>query len=179
MDRITGFILSLLTLPPILLFMILIRLESKGFPIFIQTRVGKNTKPFRIFKLRSMRLNDGRQFSTLSNDRRVTYIGKIVRKSSIDELPQFWNLLIGNMSLVGPRPDVQAQKEIYTLSEWQVRHLVKPGITGLAQALLRSSATVNQRKRLDIFYAQKSSLGLDIYIVFKTLKTLFAKNLQN
>jgi lipopolysaccharide/colanic/teichoic acid biosynthesis glycosyltransferase len=178
-DRSLGVSLTLLSMPIILTFMLLIRLETIGFPIFSQLRVGLHTKPFRIFKLRSMRVNDGQQFSTTVNDERITRIGKIIRKTSIDELPQFWNLLNGQMSLIGPRPDVPEQREIYTEREWLVRHQVKPGMTGLAQALLRSKATINQRKRLDLFYATKCNLYLDVYVVLKTLKNLFAKDFQN
>lgn len=179
MDRVAGIVFTVLLLPLILIFMIMIRLETAGFPLFSQRRVGLNTNTFNIFKLRSMRINDGRQFSTAVNDDRVTRIGQIIRKTSIDELPQFWNLLNGKMSLIGPRPDVPEQRDLYTHDEWIGRHQVKPGITGLSQALLRSKATVNQRKRLDLFYARKCNFYLDVYIVRKTLKNLFAKNFQN
>lgn len=177
-DRLVGLICSILTLPILLLLMALIRLGSPGNPLFVQIRVGRNGQHFKIYKLRSMVINDGRQISADAGDKRVTPIGRIIRKTSLDELPQFWNLAFGDMSLIGPRPDLPQQKELYSDQEWNARHQVKPGVTGLAQALLRSKATVPQRKRLDLFYAEKISVGLDVIIVFKTIKTLFGKNLQ-
>jgi len=108
--------------------------------------------------------------STLDNDSRITPIGRLIRKSSIDEVPQLINVLKGEMSLVGPRPDLLKQKDEYSDEEWLKRLSVKPGITGLAQATLRSSATPEQRKKLDLDYVEKQSMCLDLLIISLTFK---------
>lgn len=177
-DRSVGVVFSLLTLPLILVLLLLIRAGSPGKPIFVQIRVGRFGRHFKIFKLRSMVVNDGRQISADAGDKRVTPIGRFIRKTSLDELPQFWNLALGDMSLIGPRPDLPQQVELYQSWEWAARNQVRPGITGLSQALLRSKATVSQRKRLDLFYASKASFLLDVKIVIKTFQTLFGRDLQ-
>jgi lipopolysaccharide/colanic/teichoic acid biosynthesis glycosyltransferase len=109
-------------------------------------------------------------YSTLDNDSRITPVGRFIRRSSIDELPQLINVLKGEMSIVGPRPDVLKQKSEYSDEEWLKRLSVKPGITGLAQATLRSSATPEQRKRLDLDYVEQQSMWLDIKVIILTLK---------
>lgn len=180
-DFCCGLILTLLTLPILIVIMILIRIESKGPPIFKQTRIGKGGNPFTIYKLRSMtyRPQQSGHYATSMQDNRITKVGRFLRKTSLDEFPQFWNLVLGDMSLIGPRPDVPQQKNDYTDLEWQLRHRLKPGITGLAQSTFRSSSSMQNRKRLDIFYTAKSSLGLDLIIVFRTLKILVKAGVQN
>ena len=102
-------------------------------------------------------------------------VGKFIRKTSIDELPQLINVLAGDMSLVGPRPDVPAQRAQYTLEEWTIRHRVRPGITGLAQATLRSDATPSQRLEMDLRYVRERSLWLDTKIILRTVGQLLGK----
>lgn len=181
LDIFSGFVLSVFTFPIIVVLFFLVKLSSEGPFIFKQTRVGKNSLPFTIYKIRTMTHTPGNtgSFSTSANDKRITRVGKILRKTSLDELPQFWNLLFGSMSLIGPRPDVPAQQTNYTDEQWKQRHLIKPGITGLAQCLFRSSATPSQRVRLDLFYVKKCSLALDFIIVLKTLGILVKKGVQN
>jgi lipopolysaccharide/colanic/teichoic acid biosynthesis glycosyltransferase len=108
----------------------------------------------------------------LDNDARITRVGQFLRRASIDELPQLFNVLVGDMSLVGPRPDVPVQRSLYTDEQWALRCSVRPGITGLAQALLRSAGTPQQRLELDLRYAREASLWLDLKIMAWTLGTL-------
>lgn len=124
-----------------------------------------------MFKFRSMRQYADRtgSFRTATADPRITRVGKFLRATSLDELPQLFNVLIGDMSLVGPRPDVPAQRDDYTEDEWQIRHSVRPGITGLAQSTLRSDATALQRRQMDLEYAERHNLLLDLKILLNTV----------
>lgn len=178
-DILIGAILSILSSPLLLIFMLAIRIESKGSPIFKQIRIGKNLKPFTMYKLRSMKSGIGGNHFTSANDSRITRIGKFIRISSIDELPQLWNLALGDMSLIGPRPDLPMQNNLYTEQQWVNRHHVKPGITGLAQATLRSSGTNKARTSLDLFYVKHVSIALDVLIIYRTFKILVKKGVQN
>ena len=167
------FVLSWLT--PIVY--ILMKLESKGPLFFKQQRHGVNRDVFWCYKFRSMTKSttSDTQMAT-KGDVRVTKLGKILRKTSIDELPQFFNVLIGDMSVVGPRPHMVVHTQQYegSVDKYLVRHFLKPGITGLAQIqgyrgeIINRSDIVN-RVRYDIFYMEKWSLGLDAKIVFLTI----------
>ncbi len=155
---------------------ILIRLESKGPILFKQQRHGLNGRPFHCYKLRSMHVNDqSHKLQATKLDARVTKIGAFIRKTSIDELPQFFNVLLGSMSVVGPRPHMLQHTEEYSKSvnKYMVRHFVKPGITGLAQIKgyrgeIKVLADINNRVRYDIFYLENYSLLLDIRIILIT-----------
>lgn len=180
-DRIIGFLLLIVSSPILLFLLIFIPIESKGSPIFRQTRVGRYGKVFTIYKLRSMK-GDAEKlgpYSTSRNDPRVTKIGKFIRATSLDELPQFWNLLNGTMSLIGPRPDVPAQRELYSARQWEERLSVNPGLTGLAQARLRSTSTNEERLALDLQYVRSLSYRLDMKIVALTLRAIFIRSLSN
>ena len=170
-------ILALLVLSPLFaLAALAITLESGRPVLFRQTRVGLRGREFSMLKFRSM-VHDAAKigpYYTEDNDPRVTRVGRFIRRSSIDELPQLINVLRGDMSLVGPRPDVPAQRSLYTQEQWALRCSVRPGITGLAQALLRSSGTEGQRLALDLRYARESSLWLDLKIMVRTVWTLAA-----
>ncbi|WP_053396886.1 sugar transferase [Vibrio nereis] len=170
-------IIGLVLLSPILLVLSFIIRSDGGPALFRQVRVGLHGKEFEIFKFRSMIINAEQLggYSTQSNDLRITNIGKIIRKTSLDELPQLFNVLKGDMSLVGPRPNVPAQREEYDKLQWEKRNSVLPGITGLAQATLRSKATWQERFELDIEYVNKSSLHYDFYIILLTFKQVFFK----
>jgi lipopolysaccharide/colanic/teichoic acid biosynthesis glycosyltransferase len=111
-------------------------------------------------------------YSTGRDDPRITHVGRFLRRSSIDELPQLLNVLRGDMSLVGPRPDVPAQQALYRPDDWALRCSVRPGITGLAQAALRSEATPEQRLALDLDYARNHGLLRDLQILAMTLRRL-------
>ncbi|MDH4389041.1 MAG: sugar transferase [Fimbriimonas sp.] len=159
---------------PMIVIALLIRVLDPGPVFFRQARLGKNGTPFLIFKFRSMKVHapdirneDGSAF-TGDDDPRVTKLGRFLRKTSLDELPQFINVLFGHMSLVGPRPDQVDQIQYYTEIEKQ-KLLVKPGITGLAQISGRNSISWDQRKELDVKYAQNNSVLGDLAIVARTI----------
>jgi putative colanic acid biosynthesis UDP-glucose lipid carrier transferase len=166
------FILSWLT-PIIAIF---IKLESKGPVFFKQSRNGFNYKEFDCYKFRSMMPNkDAHLYQATRGDQRITKIGRFIRKTSIDELPQFFNVLFGDMSVVGPRPHMVSHTSIYAkkIDKFMVRHFVKPGITGLAQISgfrgeIESDKDIIGRVKFDIFYIENWSLLLDIKIIAKT-----------
>ncbi|QZK89015.1 exopolysaccharide biosynthesis polyprenyl glycosylphosphotransferase [Flavobacterium sp. CHNK8] len=156
---------------------IFIKLESKGPLFFIQKRNGLNYKEFFCYKFRSMELNEEAHLNQVSkNDIRVTRVGRFIRKTSIDELPQFFNVLLGEMSVVGPRPHMvsHTQKYALTVDKFMVRHFIKPGITGLAQTKgfrgeVETDKDIINRVKYDIFYMENWSILLDIKIIFLTI----------
>jgi len=160
---------------------ILVKLESKGPLIFKQEREGLNGVKFVCYKFRSMKINNlSDQVHATKNDERVTKMGAFLRKTSMDELPQFFNVLLGDMSVVGPRPHLESlsleyQKEV---DDYLKRHIVKPGITGLAQVSgyrgeIKRKSDIKNRVRLDIFYIENWSFFLDIKIIIKTILNVF------
>jgi Undecaprenyl-phosphate glucose phosphotransferase len=159
------------------LIAILIKLSSKGPIFFVQQRSGKDNKPFWCYKFRSMRVNDNSDtHQATRGDSRITRIGAFMRKTSIDELPQFFNVLIGNMSIVGPRPHMLKHTEEYSaiIDKYLVRHYLKPGITGWAQVNGYRGETINvalmeKRVEYDIAYMENWSLMQDVKIVFMTI----------
>lgn len=165
----------LLLLSPLLLGTALAVALESGFPVlFRQTRVGRLEREFGMYKFRSM-VKDAASigpYFTSANDPRITRVGRFIRRTSLDELPQLLNVLKGDMSLVGPRPDVPAQKSLYTEADWAQRCSVRPGITGLAQALYRSDSTEAQRLEADLRYTREASLWLDLKICWWTVKRL-------
>jgi putative colanic acid biosynthesis UDP-glucose lipid carrier transferase len=166
------FVLSWLT--PLLA--ILIKLESRGPVFFKQSRNGFNYKEFECYKFRSMTPNkDAHLYQATRGDQRVTKVGKFIRKTSIDELPQFFNVLFGDMSVVGPRPHMVSHTNMYAkrIDKFMVRHFVKPGITGLAQVSgfrgeVENDKDIIGRVKYDIFYIENWSLLLDLRIIYKT-----------
>jgi len=185
--------------PVMLLIAIIIKITSKGPVIFRQNRLGYQGQPFTFLKFRSMdtdcknnlhkeylkkfiagslvEINMGAQNSSyfkMIHDPRVTLIGKFLRKSSLDELPQFFNVLLGQMSLVGPRPPIPY--EVADYKDWHRKRVldVKPGITGLWQTTGRSKTTFDEMVRLDLYYAKNWNLWLDIKIIFNTFKAVFS-----
>ena len=185
-DLVGGSVLLIATSPIILVAAILVRLESPGSPIYNQVRIGRNGKPFKLYKLRSMYANadqdkhrlmalneaDGPLFK-MRNDPRSTRIGRFIRRFSIDELLQFWNVVRGEMSIVGPRPNLPEEVSRYT--EWQRQRLsVKPGITGLSQISGRSELTFDETCLLDIYYIESWTPGLDVRIALKTVPYLLS-----
>lgn len=166
---------ALLALAPLLLGAALAIALETGLPVlFRQTRVGLNGREFGMYKFRSMVKNAAQvgPYFTTDNDPRITRVGRFVRRTSIDELPQLINVLKGEMSLVGPRPDVPAQRSLYSAEDWAQRCSVRPGITGLAQALYRSDSTEVQRLDADLRYTRDASLWLDLKICWWTLRRL-------
>ncbi len=172
-DIVIALLVIILLLPIYLLIALLIRLDSAGGVVFQQKRVGLYGAPFFMYKFRSMVKNADKQgYQTQKNDLRITKVGKFIRKTSIDELPQLLNVIKGEMSIIGPRPNVFAQKDFYSKTQWEKRNSVRPGITGLAQALLRSSATADERTKLDLEYVDKHSFFYDIKIIMLTIKQI-------
>ena len=185
--RFLDILIGLIALPFVLLVVFLcaplIWLTDKGPVFYNAKRVGKDYKPFTMFKLRSMYVNspdlknaDGSTFNS-DDDPRVTPIGRFMRKTSLDEFPQFLNILRGDMSLIGPRPKLYVPSIQYEqLNDDQKKsYTVKPGITGYAQAYYRNSITQDEKFHWDAYYAEHLSLGLDMKILFHTFYSVIAR----
>lgn len=173
MDIICSALILIVFSPLMLITAIGVKLSSPGPVIFAQKRIGRNKVPFMMYKFRSMRVNDRQDTGWSSqHDSRKTKFGSFIRKYSLDEFPQFWNVLKGDMSLVGPRPEVpfyvdQFKEEV---PRYMLKHLVRPGITGWAQINdLRGDTSIPQRIRFDIYYIEHWSLAFDIKILFRTV----------
>lgn len=166
------------------LLAILINISSRGGTLFIQKRMGLNGKEFNCLKFRTMVVNkEADKIAALENDRRITKIGWWLRTTYIDELPQLINVLMGHMSIVGPRPHMLLHHSQFsaTIPQYNYRHHAKPGITGLSQILgyhgwIASRRDIVSRTRLDLFYVKKVSFRLDMYILFKTATIFFSFN---
>lgn len=172
LDLILALILIILLSPLMLIISIMIKIDSKGPVIFKQIRSGKNNKNFTLYKFRSMIYNNN-LYDTSVEDQ-VTKIGRILRKTSLDELPQLFNILKGEMSFIGPRPWILDYAKYFT--KHQMRRLeVLPGITGLAQCSGRNNLGIIERIDIDVEYVENMSLFLDIYIVLKTIKSVLKK----
>lgn len=169
---------------PLLLLALIIRLDSKGPALFSQFRIGYRCKPFRLYKLRTMVVcagghdpahidgNTDRPFVQRKEDERVTRVGKVLRRLSIDELPQLINVLKGDMSLIGPRPFIPAEAEALGEGSYY-RYKVRPGITGYAQVSGRSDIGSAERLEKDFAYVNHVSFWLDVKIFFQTIKIIF------
>lgn len=173
LKRIFDFVLAtigtVVLLPVFLIIIIAIRLDSKGPAIFVHKRVGKNGTLFAMYKFRTMRINTpaAAEAPRENTDPRITRVGKFLRKTSLDELPQLWNVVIGDMSLVGPRPEMPFLVAKY--NSWQKRRLdVKPGITGLWQILGRKDLPLSENLEYDFYYMKNASFLLDLVILLKT-----------
>lgn len=190
-DIVGSIVGVVITIPFIFVIGIAIKLESKSLRakvFFVQERVGKDGKTFKMIKFRSMQEDAEEQLKNLlhkneikgamfkmKNDPRVTRVGKFIRKTSIDELPQFFNVLIGDMSLVGPRPPLMREVVQYSEKD-KARLLVKPGITGLWQATVRNDSDFDVMVRLDVQYISEISFKMDMKILFKTISVVFHPN---
>jgi exopolysaccharide biosynthesis polyprenyl glycosylphosphotransferase len=170
---VSGILIALLS-PMMLFIYFMLLLQRKGSPIFSQSRIGRSGKPFTLFKFRTMKPEAGEyEVAPLSSsDPRVTGIGRFLRKTSLDELPQLLNVLFGTMSLVGPRPEMDFIVREY--NQWQRHRLdVKPGLTGLWQIMGRKDLPLHENIEFDFYYIRNQSLMLDFSIMFRTLSTLF------
>ena len=177
LDIIFSSILFSLFIPVMLLSMLLIKIESKGPAIFFDIRVGLSGKAFNLYKLRTMYQNSHRGF-VVDNDPRVTKIGTILRKASLDEIPQLINVLKGDMSLVGPRPDILKNYQKYD-EKIKKRLNLRPGITGWAQVNGRSRISWDERYRFDLEYIDGVSFCFDLKIVLLTIKNvILMKNIN-
>lgn len=180
---------GLILLSPLFLFLVIkIRSEDGGPAFYSQERIGKNEKPFKMWKFRSMVVDadkmldkledqneiDGAMFK-IKDDPRITRIGHVIRKYSLDELPQLWNVLIGDMSLVGPRPPLPSEVEEYTNYDKQ-RLTVMPGCTGLWQVTRRNEADFDEMVWLDIVYINHSGAWEDLKLIIKTVLVMIHPN---
>jgi putative colanic acid biosynthesis UDP-glucose lipid carrier transferase len=183
--RFADVLISLIIVTTILSWLLpilalLIKLSSKGPVFFVQQRTGRYNVPFNCYKLRSMIVNEQADVQqAVYGDSRITWVGRFLRKTSLDELPQFFNVLRGDMSLVGPRPHMLQHTEIYArdVKDYAQRLLVRPGITGLSQVQgyrgeIKNHRMIRNRVLLDIFYIKHWSPMLDLLIIFKTARLL-------
>ena len=166
-------LILIITSPIFLLCVIFLFVSNRGKVFFIQERVGKNERIFRIIKFKTMNDSKDREGNLLSDDERLTVVGSFIRKLSLDELPQIINVLKGEMSLVGPRPLLIEYLPLYN-AEQRKRHWVKPGITGWAQINGRNSISWAEKFKLDIWYVNNLSFGLDIKILCLTIFKVFS-----
>lgn len=179
--RLLDVVLAVIALPFVLLISLVlipcIYIEDKGSPFFNAPRLGKDGKIFIMYKFRSMKVNapdirntDGTTFNS-DTDPRVTKVGHFIRKTSLDELPQIFNVLKGDMSFIGPRPDLPDALKVYTGNEAK-RNSVRPGITGYSQAYFRNNIEIHERFKQDVYYAENVSFALDFKILLKTISTV-------
>jgi lipopolysaccharide/colanic/teichoic acid biosynthesis glycosyltransferase len=170
-DIVIALPLVIITAPLVAVLAVAVRLESRGDPIYRQTRVGKDGALFEIYKLRTMVHGaefTGAGLAIAAGDARITRLGALLRRYSLDELPNLWNVLRGDMSIVGPRPTLKSQVDQYTPRQ-RGRLAVKPGITGWAQINGRASLPWPERIELDLWYVEHRSLALDLRILSRTL----------
>lgn len=180
-DIVVSLLMLIVTSPIMLVTALCIKLEDHGPVLFIQERVTLNDRPFMIYKFRSMIVDaeaDGRARPAATDDERITKVGKFIRKTRIDELPQLFNVLKGDMSLVGPRPERIEHVRKYTekIPEFRFRTKVKGGLTGYAQVYGKYNTTAYDKLKLDLMYIENYSLSLDFRIVVMTIKVLFMKS---
>lgn len=171
-DAILALIFLLILSPIFLSIFLILFFSNKGKPFFYQPRPGKDEKIFNVIKLKTMNDNTDAEGKLLPDEKRLTPIGKFVRKTSLDEIPQLINVIKGDMSLIGPRPLLVKYLPLY--SDFQKRrHDVRPGITGWAQVNGRNALSWQQKFKLDVWYVDNISLILDIKIFFRTFKKVF------
>jgi|AntRauTorcE11898_2_1112593.scaffolds.fasta_scaffold29353_2 exopolysaccharide biosynthesis polyprenyl glycosylphosphotransferase len=181
--RVLDFVITLcavpILLPLSLIIAVLIKLDSRGSLLFTQQRIGKSGEVFVLYKFRSMKIDaekNGSKFAS-EGDNRITKLGNFIRTYRIDEIPQFWNVLKGEMSVIGPRPEQASFVEFFNeeIEHYTLRHAIKPGITGLAQVsqgYTSCKRTTKFKLDYDLFYIRNYSFQLDLNIVYKTIKTI-------
>lgn len=174
LDLIFAVFFLIIFSPIMLIASIAIKMDSQGPVLFKQQRPGKDAKVFTIYKFRTMRVETEKDGKLLSDSDRITRVGAVLRKTSIDELPQLINILKGEMSFIGPRPDPVDWLSRYSDAE-RIFLDVKPGITGYNQAYFRNSADGREKIKNDVFYAQNLSLALDLKILFITFFTVLTR----
>jgi lipopolysaccharide/colanic/teichoic acid biosynthesis glycosyltransferase len=175
-DLMLAFIFLILLSPLFIIISIAVKISSRGPIIYKQERIGKNSKSFVFYKFRSMTYTKAGFLWTDRDDSRITELGKILRQTHLDELPQLFNVLKGEMSLIGPRPERTELVEIYKqLPNYQIRHSVKPGISGWAQLNFKPSTSLEEAReklKYDIYYIENQSFAFDLLIFLKTIKYL-------
>ena len=169
LDFVLSFLGLIISSPIFLIVFIALLLANKGKVFFLQNRPGKNEEIFKIIKFRTMNDNRDAHGNLLPDEERLTTIGKLVRKTSLDEIPQLINVLLGNMSLIGPRPLLPEYLPLYNDFQ-KKRHLIKPGITGWAQINGRNAVEWEKKFMFDVWYVENMSFFLDLQIMFLTLK---------
>jgi lipopolysaccharide/colanic/teichoic acid biosynthesis glycosyltransferase len=177
-DILLSIILLIILSPVLILIVIAIKLEGQSAVLFPHQRIGKDMKLFTMYKFCSMRRVTGEQgqLPDSAHDPRITKVGRFIRAWSLDELPQLWNVLKGEMSLVGPRPRTIADLPLDQYSKIdQIRFRMRPGLTGLAQVSGRNNLSWSQMMLYDVEYVQNYNLWLDIKILFKTSRAVFAR----
>ena len=167
-----AFLILCITLPLLFILGFLLFLQNSGTPLFSQVRPGLKEKLFTIYKLKTMQDTRDDQGVLLPDNQRVTPLGRIIRKLSLDELPQFWNVLKGDMSFVGPRPLLPEYLPLYNKKQ-KNRHNLKPGITGLAQVKGRNTISWQQKFEYDLWYIENQSFILDLKILLFTVGKIF------
>jgi lipopolysaccharide/colanic/teichoic acid biosynthesis glycosyltransferase len=170
-DLTIGILGTVITAPLVAVLAVLIRLENPGDPIYRQKRIGKDGRPFEIYKLRTMvsgAEHIGAGLAIAEGDSRITRVGALLRRYSLDEIPNLWNVVRGDMAIVGPRPTLEGQVLKYTPRQ-RGRLAVRPGITGWAQVNGRASLPWSERIELDLWYVEHRSLSLDLDILARTL----------
>lgn len=178
MKRIFDVVISITALGllffPMLLLALIIRYKLGSPILFSQIRPGLNGKPFKMYKFRTMLNQKDEKSELLPDNLRITKFGQWLRARSLDELPEFWNVLKGDMSLVGPRPLLMDYLPLYDKVQWR-RHEAKPGITGWAQVNGRNSISWQEKFKLDVWYVDNASMWLDIKIIILTLKKIISR----
>ena len=169
LDFVLSFLGLIISSPIFLIVFIALLLANKGKVFFLQNRPGKNEEIFKIIKFRTMNDKKDAHGNLLPDEERLTSIGKLVRKTSLDEIPQLINVLLGNMSLIGPRPLLPEYLPLYNEVQ-KKRHLIKPGITGWAQINGRNAVEWEKKFKFDVWYVENMSFFLDLQIMFLTLK---------
>jgi exopolysaccharide biosynthesis polyprenyl glycosylphosphotransferase len=168
-----------ISLPLSILIGLLIKITSPGPIIYRQERIGKNNKPFFIYKFRTMKFDQTGPLWTMENDDRITFFGKFLRHTHLDEIPQLLNVLKGDISFIGPRPERSKLVEIYeSIPYYEIRHIIKPGIIGWAQLNYPPSASLDEAQKkfqYDLYYLKNRSFALDLYILIKTIRKFFVK----
>ena len=160
---------------PLLVVALLVRLKLGGPVLFVQQRPGRHGKPFKMVKFRTMRDAFDAEGMPLPDVERMTAFGNFLRSTSLDELPELWNVLRGDMSLVGPRPLLMEYLPLYNAQQ-QRRHEVRPGVTGLAQVSGRNALSWEEKFRLDVWYVDNQSIWLDLKIIFLTIKKVVVRD---
>lgn len=174
LDILTATLMFLILLPVFILVAIFLAISLAGDPFFKQLRPGKNERLFTIIKFRTMNNKRNEQGELLADDQRLTTVGRFVRTTSLDEIPQLLNVMMGEMSLVGPRPLLPEYLQLYN-EDQKKRHVVKPGITGYAQVNGRNALSWEKKFEHDIFYVEHVSFKLDMMILLKTIKKVFVR----
>ena len=186
-DILSSLIALIILSPLFLILIILVKIDSKGPALYGHKRIGKNGKEFKVWKFRSMRqdsrpieeiltqeqLEEWKRDFKVTNDPRVTRIGRILRKTSLDELPQLWNIFVGQMSVIGWRPILQEELDRYSKEEQALLLKIRPGLTGYWASHGRSDTSYEDRIKMELYYSYKRSLWLDIRILWHTVIGVF------